>query len=183
MYMDNAKLVNAIKNGFSRSFEDVYFETFEILCSYLRSTMRADVPDAEECAQHALVKTMERVQQDAIRDPDRIYSYMLQSAKNRYLRLRYEQNRSNFQDDMEAYAPIDEQIDALVSRDEENALEECLDHLPEESRTFIDYWLEFPDSRASDVAEQFRISVNNVWTRKHRILKKLSDCIGKKLNQ
>ena len=176
--MDFGKLITAIKKGDSQELDYLYTETFEILCRYLRTTMRANIPDAEDCAQHALMMTVERIQKDAIRDPGSIYSYLLQSAKNRYLRVQYELKRSNYQDDMEAYVPLDEQIDLLTTREEQEALNDCLGKLPDDSRFFINYWLEYPDAQARDVADSFGISINNVWIKKHRIIKKLSDCIG-----
>jgi len=179
--MDYTKFVNAIKEGPSSELSSLYSETFDTLCSYLRTTMRASIPDAEDCAQHALVKTVERIQDNAIREPDSIYSYLIQSAKNRYLRIRYEQNRSNYQENIEEYIPIEEQVDLLTSNEEQEALERCLDQLPSASRKFINYWMEYPDARADDVASDFDISINNVWIRKHRIIKKLSECIQLKL--
>ncbi len=181
--MDFGKLITAIKNRESQELDHLYTETFEILCSYLRTTMRASLPDAEDCAQHALMMTVERIQKNAIRDPGRIYSYLLQSAKNRYLRVQYENKRSNYQDDMEAFIPIDEQLDLLTTGEEQEALEDCLRKLPDNSRVFINYWLEYPDAQASDVADTFGISINNVWTKKHRIIKSLSDCIEENLKK
>lgn len=181
--MDYTKLVTALKDGTSKELDSLYEETFDILCSYLRTNMRANEPDAKDCAQHALVKTLERIQKNAIREPESIYSYLLQSARNRYLRVRYEHNRSNYQEDMEAYVPVEEQIDILSTREEQDALENCLDQLNGKSRNLIEYLLEHPDSQARDVAVRFGISVNNVWTKKHRIIKILSDCIQSKLQK
>lgn len=181
--MDYTKLVTAIKKGSGDEFRVLYTDTFKILCSYLRSTMRANHQDAEDCAQHAIMNAVERIQSNAIREPESIYSYMLQSARNRYLRIQYENKRSNYQDNMEPYVPILEQIDALVDQEEQKALDECLESLSEESRSFIDYWLSYPDIHAGDIAEEMGISVNNVWIRKHRIVKKLADCVRKKLGK
>lgn len=181
--MDYAKLVTAIQQGTTQELDALYTEAFEVLCGYLQVNMRASLPDAQDCAQHALVKTLERIQSNAIREPESIYSYLLQSAKNRYLRVRYEHNRSNYQDDMEPYAPIEEQVDNLSTREEQKALEECLTQLSGDARAFINYWLEHPDAQAKDVAGCFGISVNNVWIKKHRIIKKLADCIQKKMER
>lgn len=181
--MDYRKFVEALENGNTKEFSELYSEAFAVLCSYLRTTMRADEHNAKDCAQHALVKTMERVRKGAIRDPDSIYSYLLQSAKNRYMRVRFEQRRSNFQEDMEIYAPVEEQIDRLAAQERKKALESCLEKLDEDSREFILFWIENPNARGSVVAQLFNMSVNNVWTKRHRLVKKLSECIKKKMNE
>lgn len=181
--MDYTKLVTAIKNGSEEDVSLLYTDAFQILCSYLRSTMRAGHQDAEDCAQHAIISAVERIQSNAIREPESIYSYMLQSARNRYLRIQYENKRSNYQDNMEPFVPIEEQIDKLVSREEQQALKDCLNKLTEGSRKLIGYWLNYPDIHASDIADELGISVNNVWIRKHRIVKTLSECVRKKLGK
>ena len=181
--MDYSKLVETLENGDPKEFSKLYNDAFEVLCSYLRTNMRADEQNAKDCAQHAIIKTMERVRKGAIRDPDSIYSYLLQSAKNRYMRVRFEQRRSNFQEDMEIYAPVEEQIDRLAEQEKNKALESCIEKLDEASREFILFWIENPNARGNVVAQLFNMSVNNVWTKRHRLVKKLSECIQKKINE
>ncbi len=179
--MDYVKFVAAIKNGNSKEFGPLYKEAFEILCTYLRVNMGASLPDAKDCAQHALINTMDRIRDNAIREPGSIYYYLIQSAKNKYLRLRYEQQRSNFQENIEPYLPVENPVDLLVSDEEQQALDLCIDKLPDKSKSFINYYREHPGVRASEVAYKFGISVNNVWTKKHRIQNKLYECVKKKL--
>jgi DNA-directed RNA polymerase specialized sigma24 family protein len=181
--MDFDKFAEALKSEDSKKLESLYAEAFEILCRFLRTTMGADHQDAQDCAQHALVMTMERLRKGAIREPENIYSYLLQSAKNRYMRISYESERNNFQDNIERYVPVQEQIDHLVSEERKNALQACLAMLDESSREFIFYWLEHPDARSGTVARHFNISVNNVWTKRHRLVKKLGECVRKKINK
>ncbi len=179
--MNYAKFIDAVKKGPSKEFNKLYLELFQMLCHYLRTTMRANVPDAEDAAQHALVKTVERIHKNGIKEPDSIYSYLVQGAKNRYLRILFENNRYNYQDNIEVYIPVEEQVDRLNTYEELETLDKCIEQLPEEWRRFMMYWMDYPDAHANDVARDFGISVNNVWTRKHRVLKKVSECIKKKL--
>ncbi len=181
--MDYDKLFKAFKRGNSKDNDLLFKEIFQILCSYLRTTMGANLPDAEECAQHVLVSTLERIRKNAIQEPENIYYYLLKSAKNRYIRMLQDHTRSNYQHDMEPYVPVEEQIDSLVSQEEQVALEQCLDKLDQSSREFINYWIDYPGANAADVASLFGISVNNAWIKKHRIIKKLTNCIQKKLNE
>ncbi|MDG5767010.1 sigma-70 family RNA polymerase sigma factor [Balneolales bacterium ANBcel1] len=181
--MDYKKFIETIQSGSTRELSHLYDEIFKVLCGYLRTHMRANNLDAEECAQHALTKTFERIQKNAIREPENLYSYLLQSAKNRYLRILKENKRNNYQDNMEYYVSSEEPLDFLSSDQEQRALDVCLEKLPDESRAFMEYWLEHPDAQAADVAAAFGISVNNVWIRKHRIIKKLSECIQKKIQE
>lgn len=180
--MDYKKFVSAIKNGSEKEIDQLYVKIFEILTAYLRTVMRANKPDAEDCAQHAFLNTVEQIQNNAIREPGCVYLYMLRSAKNRYLRLSYENKRSNYQDDMESFARVEEDVDLLVTKEEEKALEDCMKKLSRESLEYIQYWLDHPNTPADEVARYFGISINNVWIRKHRIVKKLSECIKKKMN-
>jgi RNA polymerase sigma factor (sigma-70 family) len=181
--MDYGKLAEALNNGDSKELEALYGEAFQILCRYLGTTMKADHQDAQECAQHALVMTMERLRKGAIRNTDSLFSYLLQSAKNRYMRMRHDRVKNSLQDNIERYVPVEEQIDLLVTDERKKALQACIADLDEPSREFILYWLENPDARSGAVARHFNISVNNVWTKRHRIVKKLGECVRKKINR
>ncbi len=181
--MDYVKLAEALEKEDSKQLETLYSEAFRMLCRFLCTTMRADHQDAQESAQHALVVTMEQLRKGAIRNSDNIYSYLLQSAKNRYMRICFERNRNNFQENIERYAPVEEQIDHLVMKEKKDALMGCIAEMEESSREFILYWMEHPGARSSEVARHFNLSVNNVWTKRHRLVKKLSECVRKKINK
>lgn len=99
------------------------------------------------------------------------------------MRIRHDRERNNLQDNIERYVPVEEQVDLLVTEERKKALQACMAGLDDSSREFILYWLEHPEARSGAVARHFNISVNNVWIRRHRIVKKLSECIQKKINQ
>jgi DNA-directed RNA polymerase specialized sigma24 family protein len=44
----------------------------------------------------------------------------------------------------------------------------------------MQYWFDHPDAHTKKVASHFDISVNNAWTRKHRLIKKLNECYREK---
>jgi DNA-directed RNA polymerase specialized sigma24 family protein len=60
-------------------------------------------------------------------------------------------------------------------------LEQCLEQLSEGYRTYIEYWFNHPGSGAKAAAKHFGISKSNAWTRKHRVISKLSECYQKKI--
>lgn len=181
--MDYEKFAEALNSGDSKEVEALYSEAFEILCRYLSINFNADHQDAQECAQHALVMTMERLQKGAIRNKKSLFSYLLKSAKNHYVRMKQEQEKNSLHDNIERYIPIQEQADLMVTEERKKALQSCLAALDEPSREFILYWLENPDAKSGEVAQNFNITVNNVWTKRHRIIKKLNKCVRKKINQ
>ena len=177
--MKNDEFVNAVKSG---SIASIYDETFGMLCDFLKSKMRADNADAQDCAQNAIVEAINRINENKIREPKYIYKYLIRTARNMYLRIQSEQKRSACKDNMQPYVPVEEEIDLLVSQEREKAFQSCRKELPEQYRKLLDFFLDYPDAATRDAADHFGISPNNVWTRKCRLRKKLSECIEKKTN-
>lgn len=181
--MDYSRFITAVKNKTDKEMAVLYSELFQILTLYLRTRMNASLPDAEDCAQFALLTVIERIRNDAVKDPRNVYSYLIRVCRNRYLRTRFEHSRSNYQENIETYTTQKDPFDLLVSKEEEELLQSCIETLKDDQKEYICYWIQNPDASTEQVAKKFNMSLSNVWVRKHRILKKLSSCIRMRLSE
>ncbi|HKJ45110.1 MAG TPA: sigma-70 family RNA polymerase sigma factor [Balneolales bacterium] len=177
--MDFSELYEAIKSDDQQAINDSVTKLFPVLMSYLRVNMHADSEDAKDCIQQALLHTTEKIREDKIRNPSKLYYYLIRSCKNIYLRMNTYTNIS-IEDNNKDYA-IDppKQLDELLDEEKQRILSHCLEQLDPNHRDFINYWFENPDIDASSVARHFDISLSNAWTRKHRIIKILNKCYEK----
>src|SRR5699024_6442576 len=136
--------------------------------------MNAEEHDAEDCVQQAFLKGIEAIKEENLRQTDQILSFFLTSCRNNYLNLQKKNHTQPFKKTPPGFGHQPYQLQKLLDKEQKQHLEECLQQLSERYREFIDYWLSFPDSDATAAATHFEISVSNAWTRKHRIIKKLS---------
>ena len=181
--MDYSRFIYAVKNKSDNELGVLYNELFQILIFYLRSRMNASLHDAEDCAQFALLTVIERIRDDALKDPKNVYSYLKKVCRNRYLRTQYENKRSNYQDNVESYSTQQDPFELLVSKEEDALLESCIEEtLREDQKEYIRFWIKHPDARANFVSKKFNMSLSNVWVRKHRIIKQLSNSIRERLS-
>ena len=181
--MDYSRFISAVKNKSDKELAVLYTELFQILSLYLRTRMNASLHDAEDCAQFALLTVIDRIRDDAVNDPRNVYSYLIRVCRNRYLRARFEHNRSNYQENIETYSTQKDPLDLLVSKEEESLLQRCIETLKEDQKEYICFWIQNPEASAEFAANKFKINLSNVWVRKHRILKKLSICIRTRLSE
>ena len=182
--MDYSELYFAVSNNDERRINQLVDAIMPVLISYLRATMQAELADAKDCAQVALIRTINKIKENKIHKPGRLYYYLLSACRNHYLRMSDEQ-LIEFSDKIETYYAIEppRQIDMIIDSEKTEILKDCLEQLTDEHRNFIDYCLRFPEAEAKDIAAEFDITPNNVWTRKHRIIKMLNNCYMKKSNQ
>lgn len=164
------------ERGISRAITNLY----PGLISYLRATLGGCHDDCQESVQLTMIQTVSSLKSGKIRDPERLMSYMMRTARNNFIRQR-RRDQIHVYDDSSAYSTtLSEQTDHLVDADDQRILLECLDELDPFNKTFIEYWLQNPGIRAEEVAEEFGFSVNATWQRKHRLIKALRRCAEKK---
>lgn len=176
-------MVQALQEGDEIRANAILSELIPRLKRFLQIHMGARESDAEDCVQHSLELALDVIRRDKVKNPDKILTYLMTTCRNNYLK---EQNK--WKDFNYEYLPKDRftrarQFQSLVDEERKEILKQCLDELKEEHRRFIDYLLAHPDSDADKVAEHFDISVNNVWIRKHRIIKQLNECYRIRSNQ
>lgn len=181
--MDYTELYDAILKGEDSKVTELMEQLIPALTGFLRASMRASEDDSKDCIQQALLLTIEKIRDDKIRDPSKLKFYLLTACRNIYLRMIKHINISL--DETNPYHTVEpaNQLKTLLDKEKKQILSQCLDELSPAYYEFISYWFENPDSDASAVAQYFDISLNNAWTRKHRIIKMLNECIETRINK
>jgi RNA polymerase sigma factor (sigma-70 family) len=179
--MDYSELVTAIKQNDSDKINKLLGKLRPRLLAFLRIHMNADEADAQDCAQETLLASLDIIKEDRIDDPDQVISYLLSTCKNIYLKLLKKRREKSMDEVSEKQLQAPGQLQSLLNEEQKRLLKWCMDQLKEEYRNFMEYWFTHPNANADSVAERFNISVSNVWTRKHRLVKKLNECYQKKM--
>lgn len=180
--MDYSKLVEAIDQNDHATTNSLLKTLTPRLIRFLQIHMNAEKQDAEDCVQQTIMKVLHIIREGKLRDSDRILPFTLTICKNTYLNMVKDNHTSSYH---ELYVPHSNrplQLQGLIDEERQAILEWCLQQLPDHYREFIGYWFRHPDSKAQAAANHFDMSVSHVWTRKHRILQKLSECCQKKSN-
>lgn len=176
--MDYSELVKAIQTGDSRTADRLCAEATPILKKYLVSKIGADPFDADDAVQKMFEYVIEKIQSGDIENPKGLLAYMLATCRHSYFNIVRTRSRAG-EVVSEEPVSIANQLLSLVDEEKQKILKKCIEKLRKNYRDFIEYWFSFPDSETEDIAEHFGISVSNTWIRKHRIVKKLSDCVNK----
>lgn len=179
--MEYSDLVEALRERDQARINEIINDLTPRLIKFLKIHMGASTSDAKDCVQQAFVHCLEIIREDRLRNSEKILTYLMTTCRNNYLKKTRE-NREIVSDEIhKKHFRIPGQLRKILDQERLDILEECLDELKPDYRTFIDYWFEHPDSDAEDVAEHFGITVNNTWTRKHRIIKRLNECYKRKI--
>ncbi|MDX1636981.1 MAG: sigma-70 family RNA polymerase sigma factor [Balneolaceae bacterium] len=181
--MDYSKLVQALQEGDDLTVNRILKDMIPRLRRYLEIHMGASRSDAEDSVQHSLELVLDALREGRLEDESHVYSYLLTTCKNNYLRITQEKREYNYDRVPSTHFNEPLQEKQLLDRERKRILEICLEELEEMYRKFIKYWLENPDYHAEMVAEHFDISVSNAWIRKHRVIKMLNYCFEKKINE
>lgn len=150
-----------------------------IIEDYLRIKFRASSDDAKDCVQETLTMVFEKVREDSF-DTNNPGAYILATARNNYFKI-YNENKKKVTDEV-LNMELDLQTDPtsiLMDKEQIAILRKCIEQLAELPRKLINYILKNPDAKSEKIAAEFDTSVNNIWTRKHRINQQLHACIEK----
>ena len=131
---------------------------------------------AEDLAQHVLLLVLEKLRAGAVRDPERIGSFVLGTARLASRERQRERNRfAEAPDDVDR--ALGTQAPPPLRRLDAGALRQCLHALPERERAVIltSYYAE---RSASEVAAELGLSPGNVRVIRHRSLRELRACMG-----
>ncbi|MGM0546652.1 MAG: RNA polymerase sigma factor [Bacteroidota bacterium] len=178
--MDYAKLVTALKENDSQEANKIIEALRPRLIAFLRIHMNASVADAEDCAQDSLLTSLEVIKEDRLNNPDQVVSYILSVCKNNYLKMQKKKRPEATDEIPNEHQQAPTQLQSLLDEEQQQLLEWCIDQLKKRYKTFMAYIFDHPDADAKKIGKHFDISVNNVWTRKHRLIKKLSECYQEK---
>lgn len=179
--MDYSELMTAIEENDSEKVNKLLGELRPRLLAFLRIHMNADEADAQDCAQETLMASLDIIKEDRIDDPDQVVSYLLSTCKNIYLKMLQKRREKSIDEVSESQLQAPRQLQSLLNEEQKRLLKWCMDQLKKEYQNFMEYWFTHPDAHAESVAERFNISVSNVWTRKHRLIKKLNECYREKM--
>ena len=177
--MEYSDLVQALKDNNSSRVSELLKTLMPRLIRFLQVHMNASGPDAEDCAQEALLTCLEAINEDNLRNPERVFYFLMSVSRNSYLKL-MENKEYPYDDIPETSHQKPGQLLSLLDKERNKILERCMEQLSDEFREYIRYWFKNPDSDAESVADHFGITLSNAWTRKHRIIKSLHECYQKK---
>lgn len=179
--MDFIELISAIEENDQRKLNQLLPEAFDVLMGYLVGHMGADHATAQDYVQQAFEQTLTAIREDKLRDKKRLYAYMVTCCRNFYLRdiERSYESATDLQEIEPSHEDLQSdpnQLLNLLDKERQSILKYCIEQLSESYKKLIKYWFANPDSDANEVANYFDISVNNAWTRKHRVVKMLNEC-------
>lgn len=176
--MDYSELVYALKNGQTRTANKLIGEATPILKKYLISKLNASSEDAEDAVQQMFEYIIPKIIEDDINNPSGILSYMLKATRHSYYKIVRDFDLDKFDEIEEQLVTEADQAWLLMNEDQANILLRCIEGLRNSYREFARFLFDYPEANTDDIADNFEISPANAWTRKHRVLKKLSDCVS-----
>lgn len=179
--MDYSKFVEAIlQNDDSVISKQVKVIT-RVLIKFLMVRLGASFHDAEDCAQTTLLIAINKIRDRQLDHPEAIINYLFTTAKHEYFRVLSKNREINYEDLPEHHSIKADQLDKLLVEEKLTVLQDCLAELRADHKEFIEFWFNHPAYEAAVVADHFGISVSNVWTKKHRIIQILNECLEQKL--
>lgn len=175
--MDYSELVYAVKRGDKKTANRMCAEAIPILEKYLISNVNASPEDAEDAVQKMFEYVIPKIQNDEIKSPSGLLSYMLSGARHSYYKI-----VRDF--DLDKYAEIEEELVSeadqvwhLVNEDQESIISSCIEKLKGHYQDLITFLFDHPNADSQEIAEYFDISLNNAWIRKHRVIQQLQECV------
>ena len=177
--MEYSELIKAVESDDRLKANELLKSLTPRLIRFLKLHMNASKQDAEDCTQQALIKAIDAIKEGKIRDKERILSFLLTTCRHTYLNLLKRTNRYLHDEISSDQTHKPRQLLSLLDKERRKLLEWCISQLSESYRALIDFMFSYPDATAKATATHFGISRSNVWTRKHRIIKKLSECFQK----
>jgi RNA polymerase sigma factor (sigma-70 family) len=181
--MDYSKFVIAIQDDDQESLKEFYEILTKILFKFLMVRMDSEVEDARDSAQNAIMFAVEKIKNGELEHPDRIINYLFTTAKHDYLKHQNKRKETNYEVPPESYSEEPDQLENILDKERQGILKRCFKELKAKQLEYISYWFSNPDSETVVVADHFGISVNNAWTKKHRIIQVLNECVQKKINK
>jgi len=172
-----SELVDALQDGDRDTANTVLSEVMPRLVDYLEVVMNADKRTAKECVQQACLDVFEQIHKDKIRNSKYIFSYLIKSVRNEYIRYTKYQHRFAYSEDsLDHIVDPEKQFENLVEEDRQRILKQCVEELGKKNKRFILYIFDNPDASTKDLSKQFRLSEANVRTKKSRIITRLHEC-------
>ena len=178
---DFSELVDALQQGEEQRANELLDDVMPRVIEYLKIAMNATVQEAQECSQQAFLDVYDRIKKDKIREKRYIYSYLITTARNEFLRYKKIQHRFvSDPEEVHHQAEPAAQIESLIEEERMGILRECLDELRKESRKLMVYFLNNPDENLKKVSKKFGLTHANLRTKKSRLTNRLHHCYKRK---
>lgn len=181
--MDYPKFVTAVINNDREALNEFSIVLTKILIKFLLVRMDASLEDAKDSSQNSILYAIEKIKNNELQNPDVIINYLFTTAKHDYLKHQNKQKETNYTEIPDHYSEEGDQLTNLLDNERQKVLEHCITKLKPKQLTYITFWFNNPGSDTAFVAERFKISINNAWTKKHRIIQVLKDCVEKNINK
>ncbi|MEX0723129.1 MAG: sigma-70 family RNA polymerase sigma factor [Gracilimonas sp.] len=179
--MDYSKFVGAVLENDEPVINEQVRVITAVLIKFLTVRLDASIEDAQDCAQSTLLIAVEKIRNDELENPDVVINYLFTTSKHEYLKLVSKEREVNYEDLPNHHSDKPDQLNRLVDKEKMNVLKRCIEALKVDYKKYIEYWFQNPDYETSVVADHFGISVNNAWTKKHRVINVLKECFEKKI--
>lgn len=178
--MDYSKFVDAVIEKDEATITEQVKVITRVLIKFL--TVRLDAPfhDAQDCAQNTLLIATEKIRNDDLTHPDAVINYLFTTAKHEYFKVLSKEREVNYDDLPEHHSDKPDQLNRLLDDEKMTLLKACMEALKADYKKYIEYWFQNPGYETAVVADHFDISVNNAWTKKHRVINVLKECLEKK---
>jgi DNA-directed RNA polymerase specialized sigma24 family protein len=181
--MDYSRFVDAVLTDDTAQINEMVPVITAVLIKFLKVRLHANHQDAEDCCQSTLMLATQKIRQEQIKNPDSFIYYLFTTAKNEYLKLLKQMKEGTYEEVPDSHTQPPDQLINLLDKERQSILKICMGLLKPEFLEYIRYWFDHPRDEATVVASHFGISVNNAWTKKHRIVKTLKECVEKKLSK
>lgn len=184
--IDFSELVSALQEHNDGQANEILEKLLPKLKMYLKMTMNARGPDAEECIHQAFSKTYERIMKGKIQEGKSIFNYLVTASRNEY--IRYLERQKLFAP-IEAHPELEymvepaNQMKELLDEERQKLLDECLDELEKDELTFITYLFDHPKAPTKKISKRFNISESSARAKKSRLTKRLHHCFKWKSEQ
>jgi RNA polymerase sigma-70 factor, ECF subfamily len=135
-----------------------------------------DAQAAADLAQQVLLMVIEKLRAGALREPDKLTSYVLGMSRLTVLDLR--RNASRRDALLRQYGDIaDAVIPAEINEPDRARLSRCMKRLSERARSVLVLSF-FGDKGAGEIGRELGMSPENTRVIRHRALAQLRDCMG-----
>ncbi|SMO70129.1 RNA polymerase sigma factor [Gracilimonas mengyeensis] len=181
--MDYSKFVDAVLEKDDAEISRQVKVITAVLIKFLTVRMDAPLEDAQDCAQNTLLIGIEKIRNDEIDHPDALINYLFTTAKYEYLKRVNKKREVPYDELPEHHSDSPDQLNRLLDKEKMTLLKRCMEALKSDYQKYIEYWFQHPGYETSVVADYFNISVSNAWTKKHRVINLLKECVEKKIQK
>lgn len=177
---DFSRFISAVQQDDTLGMERYASKIRQVILNFLIIQFGVPHDDAEDCAQNIIVMMITKTREGKLL-PDQPPAYVFVSARNEYFRL-YKLNKRNssMPDDDFIQSTLADPGQALIDSELKEILYYCIEQLNAAYKKLVLSMLEDPDQKAEKLAKELNTTANNIWIRKHRVNKKLLECIEKK---